>query len=71
MTYTIGDIAQKIGLTPSTPVSYTHLDVYKRQGNSSVLSLSGHKGNSRFAYGLDIPVDRPPGYFKLLCQIGG
>ena len=39
------DLVEKLGVvTPSvdTPVSYTHLDVYKRQGRSLNKSISGN-----------------------------
>ena len=36
---TILDAAKKLGVDTPTPVSYTHLDVYKRQGRHSVAVL--------------------------------
>ena len=33
-------------------VSYTHLDVYKRQVNRRPVNFSGHKNNLRFLFGV-------------------
>ena len=51
MQYTIGEISKRLDMQPSTlryydkeglmPVSYTHLDVYKRQPKSCKSSFSG------------------------------
>ena len=35
-------VTHLVFLLPSTPVSYTHLDVYKRQGWNRSTSFSGH-----------------------------
>ncbi len=38
----ICSIAPKIGCTPETPVSYTHLDVYKRQVQEELAVIRKH-----------------------------
>ena len=46
MAVTIKDVAKEAGVSYSTAVSYTHLDVYKRQYSGS----TGHAGPFRYGY---------------------